>query len=170
MAPRLSIARSNPYARPYTGRDDVGQQGVAGRDAQAAGGPGAGAEHGDLPDGGGGADEAGQDGGGGVAADGLGAAAPGVVGDGAAGQPGHAGEAVGDAFDEAEGGGRSAEGGGEQAGQQGGGDLVADVGQEAGRADAGHPGPEQRCGDLVGSLMLGISPGEAASRQATGGL
>jgi len=71
---------------------------------------------------------AGGDGGGGVAGDGLGAAALWVVGDGAAGQPGRAGEPVGDAFDEPEGGGRGAEGGGEQVGEQGGGDLVADVG------------------------------------------
>src|SRR5829696_8563378 len=90
------------------GGDDVGQQGVAGRDAQAAGGPGAGAEDADLPDAGGGADEAGEDGGGGVAGDGLGAAALGVVGDGAAGEPGRAGQPVGDAFDQAEGGGRGA--------------------------------------------------------------
>jgi hypothetical protein len=69
----------------------------------------------------------------------LGAAAVGVVGDGAAGQPGRAGQSVGDAFDEAEGGGGGAEGGGEEVGEQSGGDLVADIGQEAGRADAGYP-------------------------------
>jgi hypothetical protein len=124
------------------GREDVGQQGVAGRDAQAAGGPGPGPEHADLPDGGGRPDEAGEDGGGGVAGDGLGAAAARVVGDGPAGQPGRSGQPVGDAFDEAEGGGRGAQGGGEQVGEQGGGDLVADVGQETGRADPGHARPE----------------------------
>jgi hypothetical protein len=97
----------------HAGGDDVGQQGVAGRDAQAPGDPGAGSEHAHLPDAGGGADEAGEDGGGGVAADGLGAAAAGVVGDGAAGQPGRAGEAVREAFDEAEGGGGGAQGSGE---------------------------------------------------------
>ena len=90
----------------HSGRDDVGQQGVAGRDAQAAGGPGASAEDADLPDGGGGTDQAGEHRGGGVAGDRLGAAALGVVGNGAAGQPGRAGQPVGDAFDEAEGVGR----------------------------------------------------------------
>ncbi len=107
-------------------------------DAQAAGGPGAGSEEADLPDGGGGADQAGEDRGGGVAADRDRSAALGVVGDGPAGQPRRSCEAVGDAFDEAEGGGGSAHGGGEQVGKQGGRDLVADVGQEAGRADSGH--------------------------------
>ena len=126
----------------HTGWDDVGEQGVAGRDAQPAGGPGAGPEHGDLPDAGGRADQAGEDGGSGVAADGLGAAALGVVGDSSTSQAGRAGEAVGDAFDEAEGGGGGAEGGGEEVGEQGGGDLVADVGQEAGRADPGYPWAE----------------------------
>jgi hypothetical protein len=52
-----------------------------------------------------------------------------VVGDGAARQAGRSGQAVGDALDEPEGGGRGAQGGGEQVGQQGGGDLVADVGR-----------------------------------------
>jgi hypothetical protein len=68
------------------GRDDVGQQGVSGRDPQPAGSPGASPEHRDLPHGGGGADEAGEHRGGGVAGNGLGAAALGVVGDGPASQ------------------------------------------------------------------------------------
>jgi hypothetical protein len=139
------------------GRDDVGQQGVAGRNPEAAGGPGAGAEDADLPDGGGGADEAGEDGGGGVAGDRLGAAALGVVGDGAAGQAGRSGQSVGDAFDEPEGGGRGAQGGGEQVGEQGGGDLVADVGQEAGRADAGDARPEPAFLWLDGGVTHGGS-------------
>jgi hypothetical protein len=140
------------------GRDDVGQQGVAGRDAQPAGGPGAGPQDAELPDGGGGPDEAGEHrGGGGVAGDCLGAAAVEVVGDGAAGQPGRSCEAVGDAFDEAEGGGGGAEGDGEEVGEQGGGDLMADVGQEAGRADPGHAWPSQR--SLVGvvGLVMAVS-------------
>jgi hypothetical protein len=56
------------------GLDDVGQEGVAGRATQAVDNPGPGAEDADLPDSGGGADEAGEDGGGGVTGDGLGAA------------------------------------------------------------------------------------------------
>jgi hypothetical protein len=83
----------------------------------------------------------------------LGAAA-GVVGQGAAGKPGGAGQAVGDALDQPEGGGGGAQGGGEEVGEQGGGDLVADVGQEAGRADASYPGPSQRF--LVSSLESAI--------------
>ena len=42
---------------------------------------------------------------------------PGVVGQGAAGQPSRSGQPVGDAFDEAEGGGRGAQGGSEEAGE-----------------------------------------------------
>jgi hypothetical protein len=53
-----------------------------------------------------------------------------------AGQPGGAGEAVREALDQPQRGGGGAEGSGEQVGEQGGGDLVADVGQEAGRPDA----------------------------------
>src|SRR5215218_3240671 len=108
----------------HGGRDDVGQQRVAGRDTQPAGGPGPGPQHRDLPDGGGHADQAGEDGGGGVAGDGLGAAALGVVGDGPASQASRAGQPIGNALDQPEGGGRGAEGGGEQVGEQGGGDLV----------------------------------------------
>jgi hypothetical protein len=73
------------------------------RSPRAAQAPGA--QHPDLPDGGGRADEAGEDGGGGVAADRDCSAAVGVVGDGAPSQPGDASEAVGDAFDQAQGGG-----------------------------------------------------------------
>ena len=74
--PKVVHGPLEPVGPPVDGRrDDVGQQGVAGRDPQPAGGPGPGAQHPDLPDGGGGADEAGEDGGGGVAANGLGAAA-----------------------------------------------------------------------------------------------
>jgi len=80
------------------GRHDVGQQGVAGRDAQPAGRPGPGAQHRDLSDGRGGADQAGEDGRGRVAAHGLGATALGVVGDGPAGQASRAGRPVGDAL------------------------------------------------------------------------
>jgi hypothetical protein len=132
------------------GRDDVGQQGVARRDPQAPGGPGASPQDADLPHGGGHPDEAGEDGGGGVAAHGLGAAALGVVGDGPPGEAGGAGQPVGEAFDEAEGGGGGAQGGGEQVGQEGGGDLVADVGKEAGRADARHPWPQPALARLGG--------------------
>jgi hypothetical protein len=149
----------------HGGRHDVGQQGVAGRDPQPAGGPGAGPQHPDLPDGGGGADEAGEDGGGGVAAHREGAAAAGVVSQGAPSQPGDASQAVGDAFDEAEGGGGGAEGGGEQVGQQRGGDLVADIGQEAGRADPGHSWAEPA---LVG--CCGIGHGVGAGLLGFGGV
>jgi hypothetical protein len=104
--------------------------------SRALGGGGPGPQYRDLPDGGGRPDQAGEDGGGGVAGDGLGAAPLGVISDGAAGQAGGAGQPVGDAFDQPEGGGRGAERGGEQVGEQGGGDLVADVGQEARCPDA----------------------------------
>ena len=50
-------------------RDDVGQQGVAGRNPQPPGGPGAGPQHRDLPDAVAAADQAGEDSGGGVAGD-----------------------------------------------------------------------------------------------------
>jgi hypothetical protein len=96
------------------GGDDVSQQGVAGRDTQAAGGPGPGPQDADLPDAGGRADQAGEHRGGGVAGDGLGAAALGVVGDGPAGQPSGAGQPISDALDEAESGGRGAQGGRQQ--------------------------------------------------------
>ena len=139
------------------GGDDVGQQGVAGRDAQPARGPGAGPEHGDLPDTGGGADKAGEHRGGGVAADGLGAAAAWVVGDGPTGQPGHAGQPVRDALDEAEGGSGGAQGRSQQVGQQGSGDLVADVGQEASRADAGYARPEPALLGFGGGVAHGGS-------------
>jgi hypothetical protein len=78
----------------HAGWDDVGQQGVAGRNPQPAGGPGTSPEDGDLPDGGGRADQAGEDGGGGVAGDRLGATALGVVSDSPTGEPGCAGQPV----------------------------------------------------------------------------
>ena len=130
------------------GGDDVGEQRVAGGDAQASGGPGAGAQHGDLPDAGGGADAGGEDGGGGVAADGDAAAPVGFVGERAAAEAGGAGEGVGDAFDDAE-----AEAGAPRVEvsrrrQQRGGDLVADVGEEAGGADPGDAGGQPPVGRL----------------------
>jgi hypothetical protein len=42
------------------GGDDVSQQGVAGRDPEASSGPGPSSQHGDLPDGSGGPDQAGE--------------------------------------------------------------------------------------------------------------
>jgi hypothetical protein len=93
------------------------QEGVAGRDAQPAGGPGPGSEYPNLPDGCGRADQAGEHRGGRVAGDGLGAAALGVVGDGPTGQPSSSGESVGDALDQAERGGGGAEGDCQQVGE-----------------------------------------------------
>jgi hypothetical protein len=78
----------------------------------------------------------GQHGGGGVAADRDGAPAAGVVGQGAADEPAGAGQAFGDALDQAERGRGCAERAGHEAGHQRGGDLVADIGEEARRADA----------------------------------
>jgi hypothetical protein len=60
-----------------------------------------------------------------------------VIGQGAAGEMGRSGQGVGDAFDQAERRGGRAQGGGEQAGQQRGGYLVACVGEQARGADPG---------------------------------
>ena len=93
-----SPARSRRRARRRSG-DDVGQQRVARRDAQAARGPGAGAQDGDLPGRRGDADQAGQHRRGGVAAD-RGRPAPvRVVGERTAAEPRRARQAVGDALD-----------------------------------------------------------------------
>jgi hypothetical protein len=64
---------------------------------------------------------------------------------------------VGNALDQAEGSGGGAERGGEQTWEQGGGNLVSHVGQEAGRTDARYPGPSQRsrC-PVVASLMAAV--------------
>jgi hypothetical protein len=86
----------------------------------------------------------------------------GVVGEGATGETGDTGESVADTFDRAERGGRCTESAGEQRWEQGGGDLMADVGEEAGTADA----LDARGKPLVGSggdVFVGVSHDSAGS-------
>jgi len=72
-----------------------------------------------------------------------------VVAEGAAGELRCTSEAVGDALDQAQGSGRRTEGDGQQGRQQGGGDLVAEVGEQGCRADAAHTRGEPRVGGKV---------------------
>jgi len=90
-----SLVRSRRPGRRCC-RDEVGEQGVAGRDAQTAGGPGASPQHPDLPDAAGGAGQRGQGGGEGVAADRDAAPVGRVVGECSVAELRRVGQGVGD--------------------------------------------------------------------------
>lgn len=118
-------------------RDDVGEQRIAGGNAQSAGGPGARSQDADLPGGGGGTEARREHRGRGVAPDSHRAAAGRIVSEDTAAEAGGTGESVADALDGAERRRRRAECRGEQRREQRRRDLVTDIREKARATDAG---------------------------------
>jgi hypothetical protein len=120
------------------GRDDIGEQRVARRDAQPTRRPSGRAQDTDLPGRGCDPDQRREDGGRRVAPE-RGAAPPiGVVRECTAAEAGDAGAAVGDPLDQSERGCGRAERRAQEGGQQRGWHLVTKIGQEAGAPDPGN--------------------------------
>ena len=155
----LEAVRASVRARG----DDVGQQRVARRPAQAASRPCPRTQDPDLPCARGDADQARQHRRGGVAADGDGTPALRVVRERAAGQLRRTGQRVRDALDQPQRRRGGAQGRGQERRQQRGRDLVAEVGEQRRRADAADPGRQP-------PLRLGLpARGDVHARHATRG-
>lgn len=153
------------------GRDDVRQQGVAGGYLKSAWGPGGGTEN-HLPLRGGARGCRAHYRGRRVPADSDLPPSRRVVCEDAATEPGRPHLRVGNTLDRPQRSGGSAERGGQRGGQQRGRDLVADVGEEAGRADALTPRvshlPWSWCRQAVAaSVMSGSLTGGRGRSQLT---
>jgi len=101
--------------------------------------PGGGAQHPGLPDRGGQPDCCGEHGGEQVTAAGRTDPARRFVGERTTEQLGDPEQCVRESFDDPQGAGGAVQDAGEEAGEHGGGDLVAAVAEQARRADADHP-------------------------------
>ncbi len=101
-----------------------------------------------------------------VSAHGYGLAAPGAVGKPSGTQLDETRNAVRHALDQSQGGGGNSQSG-EEAGQHGGGHLMADVGKQAGEPHAHHVAIEPGCGLLFGGLRA--AHGCRRTRDGTGG-
>ena len=136
MAPRLSTARSTRPHGMERGWHDSGQQRARHRHPQPSGCRGAGPEHGSLPRRQRGPDASGEHRGGGIAPTRHRVAPLGSLASAPAPDAGQPGQRLRDTLGRAERRRRGAERGGENAGEQCRGDLVASFGQQARRADA----------------------------------
>jgi len=120
-------------------RHSIGKQRVSRRHTQPAGRPSTGSQQSHLPHGLSRSDQGRQECGLRIATYGCVAASPGIVGQGTTQQTHETGHSIGQAFDQAQGGSGGAESGGEKVREQGGGHLMAEIGQKTRRTDASYP-------------------------------